>query len=58
MKQSMNGTVNAVLLAIRRHARRVQNNKSHFTVDQHMDAIIALANLGLKAKRQKNTKTI
>ncbi len=44
--------VAAALLAIRRHARRVQNQKSHFGVDAHMDAIIALANLGLKANRK------
>lgn len=42
----------AALLAIRRHARRVQNQKSHFGVDAHMDAIVALANIGLKASNK------
>ena len=31
-----------VLSAIRKHARRVKSGRSYFTVDQHMDAIIAL----------------
>jgi hypothetical protein len=44
--------VMASLLAIRRHARRVQNQKSHFCVNSHMDAIIALANLGLKSAKK------
>lgn len=35
------------LRAIAKHAGRVKNGKSGFTADQHMDAIIKLANIGL-----------
>lgn len=41
--------VTAALLAIRKHARRVQNGKSYFDANAHMEAIVALVNYGLKA---------
>lgn len=37
----------SALRAIARHAGRVKNGKSHFDVDDHMNAILALANFGL-----------
>jgi len=41
--------MNAVnsLKAIAKHAGRVKSGKSHFTVNEHMDAIIKLTNIGL-----------
>ena len=49
MRTAEKKMVTAALLAIRRHARRVQNKKSHFDANAHMDAIAALAGIGLKA---------
>ncbi len=51
MNKQKKKQVMASLLAIRKHARRVQNGKSHFGVNDHMEAIVALANLGLEANR-------
>ncbi len=48
--------VSAVLRAIRKQARRIKNGRSHFSVDQHVDAIIALANIGSDVIRQANEK--
>lgn len=42
----------AVFSAIKKHAGRVKSGKSHFSVDQQMDAIIALANFGSKHQRK------
>lgn len=42
----------AVFNAIKKHAGRVKSGKSHFSVDQQMDAIIALADFGSKHQRK------
>jgi hypothetical protein len=43
----------AIFSAIRKHARRVKDGRSHFTSDQQMDAIIGLANFGSKKYANK-----
>lgn len=50
--------VTAALLAIRKHARRVQNGKSQFDAHAHMEAIVALANIGLKAANKIKLATV
>jgi hypothetical protein len=38
--------MDGLLRAIRKQARRIKDGRSHFEVNQHADAIIALANIG------------
>jgi len=42
-------TVSAILKAIQKHAGRVKNGKHHFSVNDQMNAIIELADIGLKS---------
>lgn len=39
----------AVLTAIQKHAGRVKNGRHHFNARQMMDAIIGLADIGIKS---------
>jgi hypothetical protein len=40
-------TVGNILKAIQKHAGRVKNGKHHFSVNDQMNAIIGLADIGL-----------
>ena len=42
-------TVSAILKAIQKHAGRVKNGKHHFSVNDQMNAIIGLCDIGLKS---------
>jgi len=45
--------VSEVLSAIRKQARRIKNGRSHFTIDEHADAIIALANMASEIEKKR-----